>query len=283
MAEASKCVFDNFGGKSHPYGYCVKPVDEMFKRVSPSWNSFKSMAPPMSGIVNYTTSFISNPQKAISGDCGDDNDISNGKLGNRYLIKTERKCKNSGGENLHHYVDNISSYAFGRPSENLGFLPAAISSATKIGPSGLFNAITGEVDPSCVELRLKCHVIHANEPENNYTGWSDKVWISEDEARQISQKFKCDPDSENCPEGFQNIDKSNHELNHESIHEYIKNNPDLLIRNMLNNDSEHESKSKSNTKLEETFRDNEDMIINMYYLLLSIILLFIVYKLLHKK
>ena len=264
MPDPSKCVFDDFGGKTHPYGYCVKDTDEMIDGVDPDKWGFASMGPPMKGILNYTTSLIVDPSNAISQDCS-------GKLGNRYLMKTKRNCSN--GKPLHRYVDNISAYMFGRPSEKLGFLPAAVSSATKINPIGIFNAITGEIDPSCVELRLNCHVIHGNDTASNYSGWSNPVWIPEDEARQISQTLKT--------EAFQIIDGSI--LNHESIHDYIKNNPDLLIRNRLNKDSDINFKFNSKSDLEQTLRNNEDIIVNIYYLLLSILLLYIVYKLVHKK
>ena len=26
---SEKCIIDSLGGKTHPYGYCIKPLDEM--------------------------------------------------------------------------------------------------------------------------------------------------------------------------------------------------------------------------------------------------------------
>ena len=76
-----KCVFNNFGGKGHPYSYCIKTVDDMVPdKTSNKWGTDLT-AEYVSGIINYGDGLICNPEMSIK------NEHCKGILGNRYVIR----------------------------------------------------------------------------------------------------------------------------------------------------------------------------------------------------
>ncbi len=204
---SEKCIFDNFGGKGHPYNYCIKPLSEMIDydnlKGAGSLN-MKALETYAAGGINYATSLVLNPSRAISRDCLY-------KVGNKYLLKTESQC--SDGNTLHKYIDNMDYFNIitGRTSKgDDGIIPAAVSSAAKINAMGLLNALTGPVRPNCVKVKVPCHVVGGEgKQDENYFGTSPEVYISVDEYNDLRNEGKSielvsgDPNQES----FQNINK----------------------------------------------------------------------------
>ena len=90
-----QCVFDRV--QSHPYSYCVKPVEDMIGDTEPNPTGFDKTTKVISGLYNYTSELFIGRGNAISDDCGN-------KIGNKYVLKTSVKCKN--GEPRYKYIDN---------------------------------------------------------------------------------------------------------------------------------------------------------------------------------
>jgi len=242
------CEISNFGGSSHPYGYCIKPLDEMIDHdilKQCESNGFNCVTETAGGFLNYATSLVSNPVNAIASEC-------KGILGNKYLIKTNRKCKS--GETLYEYVDNTSYYNVftQRYNSNSGIIPAAIGSATKINGLSLVRSLVNDPNPECKKVKVQCHLVDKTNSNNNYNGLSNCVNISTADYSKIKQS-----DVQDCEESFTNLYES--------------------INNHLNNNKSGPLHASSINKL------GDDFLINMYFLLFSLFLVFVVYKLQYKK
>lgn len=265
---ADKCVVDTLTGKNHLYAYCIKPLGEM---IDNNKVNSKSNANNLVGVIeggkafyNYTKALVNSPQNAISDDC-------NGVLGNRYLLKTNVKCSN--GQNVHKYINNIEDFdtITQRYSNNLGILPAAITSATKINAKGLFDVFTDDAFPKCKRVRVPCHVVDAHVEENNYTGLSNWVYITEKDFNELVNKGIIHSNGvgkfiDGKSENFQNL--------YESINTYLQKYPYLYKTNLQH---------PNDIKLNNINQFNNDPIIEIYYILLSLFLLFLLYKFINKK
>tara|TARA_B100001093_G_scaffold329801_1_gene314833 strand:- start:586 stop:1338 length:753 start_codon:yes stop_codon:yes gene_type:complete len=247
--DPNKCIVSGFGGSAHPYNYCVKPLDQMidYDRLKGAGSmNMKALEEYASGAINYATSLVSNPSRALANECLN-------KLGNKYFLKTESKCAD--GNNIHKYINNMDYYNIitGRKSSgNDGIIPAAVSSATKINALGVFNAIIGEAVPECVKVTAPCHIVDKKNSYNSYFGYSPGVHISKSDYESLVN------DGENITlinEPFSNINKSDSNIN----------------------------KSDSNIKLLNAKLFKNDVLSNVYIISLIGFLLLITYKLMHKK
>ena len=271
----NKCVSSST--ISHPYSYCIKPTDEMLGDAEANPYGFDLAIATGAGLVTYATGLFTD-NSVISEDC-------NGILGNKYVLETGVTCSN--GEPRHAYINNTGckNMLSGRTSDNCGSIPAALSSASKINGTGILNAFAGEATPDCVKVKMNCHIIDPK-TKSKYSSYNSKgdktgnndsgyVNISKDELADIQiyddDAIKCvkDPSQLNglnlnrippCNETFTNI--------YEEVNKYLKDNP-----NAYNLDSK-------NKKL---INENNDNFIDAYYVVLSMFLLFVVYKLQFKK
>ena len=85
--DPNKCIVSGFGGSAHPYNYCIKPLEQMInygKLASANNMNMVALEEYAGGAINYATSLVSNPTNALAWEC-------QGKLGNKYLLKTESK------------------------------------------------------------------------------------------------------------------------------------------------------------------------------------------------
>lgn len=246
--DPNKCIVSGFGGSAHPYGYCVKPISQMIDYgalFSASNMNMKALEAYAGGFINYVTSLVSNPTNSLANECLN-------KLGNKYLLKTESKCSN--GSSLHKYINNMDYFNIitGRTSTgNDGIIPAAVSSATKINALGMFNAIVGPSVPECVKVKVPCHLVDRTNVFNSYFGESPEVYISKDEYDSLVwQGVQLTLINE--PETNKSSDTDANETT-----ESFSN----IDKNLLNN----------------------DMISNIYILSITLILIYLTYKLMHKK
>ena len=202
---ANKCVFSE--GISHPYNYCVKDLQEMIdydkiRRKSGSFN-FVGVTESVAALINYTTALVTNPSNTISDKCKN-------VLGNRYILKTQIKCKDGVNE-VHTFMDNIPGYnpITGRVDPNVGIIPAAIGSASKINAMGLIESLNDDPNPECIEVKLPCHIVDKVNPSNTYSGNSNWVHISKREYNKLVNQGV----SITKKEGFKNI--------YESLNDYF--------------------------------------------------------------
>tara|TARA_B100001175_G_scaffold315969_1_gene328732 strand:- start:7270 stop:8184 length:915 start_codon:yes stop_codon:yes gene_type:complete len=269
----SRCIVDNLGGERHPYGYCIKPLEEMIdydkiRRESGPFNMV-GLTEGTAGMINYGLSLVSNPQNAISDECSN-------KLGNKYVLKSDMKCKNMPSENVHTFIDNNSNYNYltQRKDNTLGIIPATVGSAMRINGAPLVKALYSDPLENCIKVTLPCHLVDHKNSANNYTGNVDNIPITVSQYDELIKDNSIRPTASerrererlrnsNTRSGYTNL--------YDSIHNYLDKNPILLNNN-------HDE----NKNIEKTDFD-QDMLFNLYYLLLSIFLLIILFKLLKKK
>tara|TARA_B110000444_G_scaffold254261_2_gene286456 strand:- start:4981 stop:5847 length:867 start_codon:yes stop_codon:yes gene_type:complete len=284
-----KCIVDSFGGSKHPYNYCIKPLNEMIdyekiKRESGPFNMV-GIEEGSAGIVNYATALISDPRNALSEEC-------KGILGNKYVLKSSMTCKNM-DENVHSYINNVveMNVITGRDElgEGLGIIPATIGSALSISGAPLIRAMYEEPQQNCIKVSLPCHMVVANKPEENYTGPVDNVPITVPEYDRLVEADVIKPTNEQ--RAFrEELMQSNDDLNegytnlHESIYNYLNKNPLLLNTDGENAGEKHILDKHDNQSDTDTDTDTDtDIVSNLYFLLISIFLLYLIFKLISKK
>lgn len=261
---ADKCVVDDFGGKPHPYAYCVKPIEQMMdiakiRRQSGAYN-LVGVSEGAGALFNYTSALILNPANAMANEC-------KGVLGSRYLLKTKLKCTN--GETLHKYINNVEDYNIftQRRENNLGILPSAIASASKINGAGLIKAIYDDPVPECKKVRVPCHIVDTTGIDS-YTGVSNPVYITTTDYNKLVERGIIDNNGNarflDGVENFNNL--------YEDISKYVKENP-FLIKN-------YENKT-TNENIKNDF--NEDVLINLYLIIFCLFIIFIIGKIIIKK
>jgi hypothetical protein len=262
MPEA-KCIVDNFGGIQHPYRYCIKSLEDMIdydkiNRLSGEDN-LVGVTEAAAGLTNYASSLVSDPRNAIREKC-------NGFLGNKYILKSGLQCKNM-DENVHIYVNNIASYNYltARREENMGIIPAAINSAFEINGGNLVSALFEDPKQDCIKTNLKCHVVEENKSTNTR---SEKVPISVRQYDELVEKGEISPTDDERAQR-EDIGTESYTNLHESIHNYLDNNSYLL--------------PSKNLEVIQDNSDHGDVLFNLYYLFLSGFLLFLVFKIIHKK
>jgi hypothetical protein len=274
-----KCIVDNLGGSKHPYGYCIKPLEEMIdydkiRRESGAFNMV-GIEEGAAGIVNYATALISDPRNALAEEC-------KGMLGNKYVLKSQMKCKNM-DENVHSYINNVveNNVLTGRKDHSLGIIPATIGSALSINGAPLIRAMYEDPNQDCIKVSLPCHMIFSKNPENNYTGPVNDVPISVSDYDRLINTDDINPTAEqkafreNIRRATEDDTESYANL-HETIYDYLNKNPQLLDKNTNANDMD-------DNKITEEKLDNDDVLSNLYYLMLSIFLLYLIFKLISKK
>lgn len=270
MSNQSRCIIDDFGGKNHPYGYCIKPIEEMIdyeyiRKKSRAFN-MTGITEAISAIVNYTTALVTNPSKAIASECRN-------QLGNKYVLKSKSKCKNM-NENVHYYINNIVDYnpLTKRYEPSPGIVPAAIRSALAINGIPLIKALYEDPEQNCIKVDLQCHIVYENDSVNNYTGPVNDVPITVSQYDELiaNKRIKPTPAQKTFREELEKNENSENYTNlHESIHNYLDNNPNLL--------------PSKNLEIEEDNSYDEDLLFNLYYLFLSAFLLFLIFKIIDKK
>ena len=273
-----KCIVDNFGGSKHPYGYCIKPLEEMIdydkiRRESGSFNMV-GIEEGTAGIVNYATALVSDPRNALAEEC-------KGMLGNKYVLKSQMKCKNM-DENVHSYINNVveNNVLTGRKDHTLGIIPATIGSALSINGAPLIRAMYEDPNQNCIKVTLPCHMIFSKKPENNYTGPVNDVPISIADYDRLIDTDDINPTAEQKAfrENIRREAETESYTNlHETIYGYLNENPQLLNKNTDVDDPD------DNQITEEKVDDEDDVLSNLYYLMLSIFLLYLVFKLMSKK
>jgi hypothetical protein len=260
----AECVVD--APIEHPYSWCVKPaigegdtiIDDT---VTADPMGYKKTTELVGGTFILTSALVSPPGKAMRDECKDSND-SNGKIGNKYVLKTGTECMHNGNlVSRYKYINNMAS-----PTS--GFIPAAMGSALKINGLGILDALMGESTPKCSKVKLKCHVVKKTgaDTAQPFFGDSTEVYIPDDELKDI--KFNDADDIVGGAAGLEDFENL-----YESIAQYLKDNKEnFATMNILN--------SKVNSDVGAAF--NNQALVKMYYLSLSLLMAYIMFKFINK-
>ena len=285
-AVREKCIVDGIGGLGHDYPYCIKPLEQMLDQNKMNRSgpfNYAGIVEAGSGLIRYAESLIKNKKGgagAISTDCKQ-------LIGNKYFIKSRIKCKNM-DKKVHSYINNVVDRDIftGRrkAGEDPGLLPATLSSALNINVGAFFSALTEDPNQDCIEVELPCHILHG--PKGNYTLYKYPENDSEDLSSPsggikapitVKQYDKLVENGDLIPTAQNRRDRelldsqSGFENLYESINNYLDKNPEILN----NNDNDSIKNIDENS--------SDEIIFNLYYLMISIFILFLVFKLMYKK
>ena len=255
----------------HPHGFCIKPLggpDGMIdSTVNPNRFGFDLTAEYLGGAFNYATCLVSDASRCISSQCGN-------KIGNKYVFKTGTKCKyNNESVARYKYINNIDQrggiLTGGRSVSDPGFVESTLNSATSINPMGIVNAMSEDIEPECKPVKLKYHYIDRTSANNaepiTGTTSSDKIYMSVDDIAEA--KYIKPENISDISEPFENLYEN--------------------LNNYLNNNSEYfETLNIPNSKINAKNLDNlinHNNLVNIYYLLISILLAYMIFKVVVKK
>ena len=202
MTNSNICIATKPLGIQHPYSYCVKPSEEMVSSdFTKGGLSMKNTGQVLSGLLSYVEYLTIDGTKGTKDICKDD--FSEGVIGNKYFLKTNIKCRAideagatiSGEHYLHKYIDNSTTIGGlltgGTPVNDVnGLIPATFASAGKIGGNVLdiVNAFSGDTNPYCMKVNMRCHVISSENSATNYKGFSPDAYLSLDDIRELKDE-----------------------------------------------------------------------------------------------
>ena len=250
--DSNDCTVDEFFGSGHPYNYCISTADDVLDKLGSrsgcnAWGT-DCIEKNMAGFGKYIGALFANPEMILDSNCGK-------KLGNKYVLKTDTKCFDpliQKQVDRYTYINNMDNNEIfgiemlGNNPEGVGILPSSLSKATRINGGGLFSAIISDTEPECKKVKLKCHIL--NKYKKLYKGESNYVNIAVDEIENISD----------------NIESTINDKNH----------PDFV---------DEYSEGFSNFNNFNNFNNNKDILNDTYYFLLALILLYVIFKIIHKK
>ena len=272
-----KCVFDINDVKSHPYNFCIAPPDEIAKRYSSV--QYKDVSGNIEDCDEWGTKCIDSYgntmiQYLANGSLGIVKNILSSdcryEYGDKYAIKTEHKCMYDGKEvPRYRYINNTRyKYSKGIETEYEGckisdicggglIAPIFGSAVPKMIPQTLFfkNIFQYEI-PECKKVNLKCSVFD-KEKNKMYSGKTEDIYIPANELSRINENERVSGDKnnfnkstycENYKDNFSNLEEAKKLFNSQN--------------NQLNYD---------------------ENINNIYYLLLSLLIIYLLFKLLNKK
>lgn len=244
------CTIDELFGSGHPYNYCIKETDNVVDKYGSRSGcenfGLNCIETNIKGLGKYMGALFSDPKIILDTDCDK-------KLGNKYVLKTGTKCYDpviNKQVDRYTYINNMdNSKNLGTPilPQDSGILPSSLSKASRINGRGLFSAIINEDELECKKVKLKCHVL--NKYKELYTGESNYVNIDVNEIENISEEDK--------------VSVINNKKDSDFINTYQRKQGFSNFSNFNNS--------------------NKDMLNDTYYILLALILLFVIFKIIHKK
>lgn len=286
------CISDKPLGIQHPYSYCVKPSNEMVPtNFTQGGLSMKNTGAVLSGLFSYIDYLTLDATPGTADVCKDNS--GNGIIGNKYFLKTNIKCRAideagatiSGEHYLHKYIDNASTIGGlitgGRPQTDVdGLIPSTFASAGKIGGNvmDIITAFSGDTNPYCMKVSMRCHVINSENQATNYKGFSPDAYLSLDDIRELKDESLFQPRKPIIPA---NIPVET------TTEEFTTITPDANINNIINNIIyQNSDKIQSITEIEKAINQinfQDEFLIKTYYVGFSILLIIIIFKLINKK
>lgn len=298
MANSNICISDKMIGIQHPYSYCVKPSEEMVPtNFTKGGLSMKNTGKVFSGLLSYVEYLTIDATSGTKNICKDD--FSEGVIGNKYFLKTNIKCRAideagatiSGEHYLHKYIDNSTTIGGlltgGTPVNDVnGLIPATFASAGKIGGNVLdiVNAFSGDTNPYCMKVNMRCHVISSENSATNYRGFSPDAYLSLDDIRELKDETlflnKRKPIIPNIPKQVEApVEPTQPFAGGTTGGQGFTN----IIDNIIYQNSD---KIQSVTEFENAINQinfQDEFLIKTYYVGFSILLIIIIFKLINKK
>tara|TARA_Y100000389_G_scaffold186488_1_gene206890 strand:- start:6028 stop:6819 length:792 start_codon:yes stop_codon:yes gene_type:complete len=253
------CTIDEFYGSGHPYNYCISTADDVLDKTGSRGKNEKGKSncelfgldcieKNIKGLGKYMGALFTDPKDILDKKCDK-------KLGNKYVLKTNTYCIdaiNGKQVNRYTYINNMDNNEIfgiemlGNNPDGVGILPSSLSKATRINGGGLFSAIISATEPECKKVKLKCHIL--NKYKKLYDGSSNYVHIAVDEIENISDNIE-----------------------------------DIISKTSDKNYAIAYTESFSNINNLNNFNTNKDILNDTYYFLLALILLYVIFKIIHKK
>jgi len=171
MANPSPCVLSTNEPLEHRHQFCVKPPEEMLANCTPERFGWKCTAEAVGGAISYLSALISNRKSVCSADCK-----SRGACMGQKIAREFGKCVDSNGaeQTLYNYKDYTRTdlnFLTGRADVDgtLGIIPYAANEMGRvITNDAISKALTSEMPIKCKPARLKCLKIHVD-ANNNVT------------------------------------------------------------------------------------------------------------------
>ena len=277
--DPGQCIVDDFGGKSHSYGLCVRPPVGLKNKKCKSGGGynfgFDCMGVNFVEMSTYLDCLLIDDKSCLAN--SGSNDFYNEcapLTGNTYALKTNSKCIDNKGteQTLYKFINNQSgceNIITGRSGADAGAMMKALTKAGCVVDGGLFNSFMGETKPKCSRVKAKCS-ISAPEGSNYNLRSTGEIYLENEQASALYDAGMVvylddngTPMTNKPPETFTNL--------YEDIYNYYKKNPDIG----LNHNIEDE--------IDKIYNNNNNNINNVFNGIILLLLLYLLFKILYKK
>ena len=302
--DATRCVIDSMGGTTHNYRYCIRaptPATEYMDRGGPT--SLRNVGKVFHELSKYIDYLIISPNHATGEECYDLID-DKPLLGNKYVLKTGLKCipVNSLGKvqcgpnnlplekTLYKYINNVSDgsnfLTGGRENKaGNGLIQSTVGNLGTLANNivGVATSFSEETKPYCMEAQVKCHIVAGNSSSQNYSGLSptDLHFSLDDIESMQDTDFRWDfkpiiPRKESIlgtcisGNGFRNIEE-------------LEYNIDAINKNIINQNLDKLIYPSNFDSIIDNINFNDNTLVKVYYLGISLLLLLIMFKILYGK
>jgi hypothetical protein len=263
--DPEQCIVDDFGGKSHSYGLCVRPPVGLKHDKCKSGGGynfgFDCMGVNFVEMSTYLDCLLIDDKSCLANSGSNTHYTECAPLsGNTYALKTNSKCIDNNGneQTLYKFINNQSgceNIITGRSGADAGAMMKALTKAGCVVDGGLFNSFMGETKPKCTRVKAKCS-ISAPEGGTYELKSTGPIYLENEQASTLKESGMVVYD-----ENFTNL--------YEDIYNYYKKNPDIG----LNNNIEHE--------IDKIYNNNN--INNVFNGIILLLLLYVLFKILYKK
>ena len=280
-----QCVVNDFGGKSHSYGLCVRPpvgLKDCNNDEGLNFN-FNCMGKNFGEMTAYMDCLLIDDKQCLAHNKRYYNECAP-LSGNTYALKTNSKCIDhiTGNEQtLYKFINNQSgceNIITGRSGADAGAMMKALTKAGCVVDGGLFNSFMGETKPKCRRVKAKCS-ISAPEGGNYELKSTGPIYLEIEQATALHDAgmvvYINDEDkiidktgnivsNSNESETFTNL--------YEDIYNYYKKNPDIGLNHNIEDEIDNIYNNNNNNNINNVFNG-----------IILLLLLYVLFKILYKK
>lgn len=169
MSDTKPCVLSTNEALEHRHQFCIKPTKEMLANCTPERFGWKCTADAVGGAITYLSALISNRTSVCSADCK-----AKGACVGQQIARESGKCEDPYGaeQTLYNYKDYTRTdvnFLTGRADEDgtLGIIPHAANEMGRvITNDSISKALTGEMPIKCKPAKLQCLKIDVDGDKN---------------------------------------------------------------------------------------------------------------------
>lgn len=169
MSSSSPCVLSTNEPLEHRHQFCIKPTEEMLSNCKPERYGFDCTVKAVGGAITYLSGLISNRKSVCSDDCK-----ASGACMGQQIAREFGKCVDSNGveHTLYNYKDYTrtdKNFLTGRVDVDgtLGIIPYSANEMGRVLTNdSLSKALTGEMPIKCKPAKLKCLKIDVDANNN---------------------------------------------------------------------------------------------------------------------